>query len=206
MIVDDIATVHFCPSESAANNLQSYKRNHVYNVGVTQLDTMFSTFPTKKPKDAFQYKVMTLHRAENMNGKFLSDIFYALADGGNIELYAHPNLANIISGFNIGVPENIKILDPLPYKQMIHRVAFAEKVITDSGGLQVETFFLRRPAIILRNETEWDEAVDQGWNRLTTNPDVLKKLVNERWRGQGEYDVYGTGNSKKIIRTLLNSL
>jgi len=205
-IVDEIAIIHFCPSESAKLNIERHDRNHVYNVGATQLDTMFSTFPTKKPKDAFQYKVMTLHREENMEVSKIDSYFKALKDGGEIELYAHPRLLAILKECKIDIPDNIKILAPLPYKQMINRIAFAEKVITDSGGLQVETFFLRRPAIILRNETEWTEAVDQDWNRLATRPETIARLVNERWRGKGEYDVYGTGNSKKIIRTLLKSL
>lgn len=209
-IVDDYATIHFAPSESCAERLnRNLKNTYVYNVGSTQIDTMWeSVFPTKRPKDAYKYSICTIHRDFNLNWHNLSSIFEAFQESNKkIELYAHPNLENVLDKMNIILPKNVKLKKPLPYKKMINRVAFANKVITDSGGLQVEAFYLRRPCITLRYNTEWQETVDSGWNKLCgPNKEEILKAINTTFVGRELNTIYGTGQAKLKIRTILQSL
>ncbi len=206
ILVDEIASVHFTPSELTKKRLEENYNIAVFNVGATQLDTMFSTFPTKKPKDAYKYQVLTIHRDFNATVERLKAITDGLSHSKHIiRFYAHPRLQGLLKGLKL--PKNIKILKPIPYKKMINEIAFAEKVITDSGGLQVEAFFLRRPCLTLRDETEWEETVDSGWNKLVGADTVLiKRWINETWRGRADMEVYGKGEAKKKIRLLLENL
>lgn len=207
--VDDVSFVHFAPSEENAERLKvNRNRLYVYNVGATQLDTiMHKVVPTKKPKDAYKYSVMTLHRAENMDKSILENIFNGLSIDKKIEFYAHPNTDNKLKEFGIKVPKNIILKKPIGYKEMINRVAFADKVITDSGGLQVEAFFLRRPCLTLRNETEWMETVESGWNRLVGfDKEKIRSAMDGEWRGDHTHTCYGVGDANEKIKIILQSL
>jgi UDP-GlcNAc3NAcA epimerase len=209
-MVDEIAIIHFAPSQKCKEYLElDDKKMDVYNVGATQIDAMFQTFPTIKPKDAYEYYVATIHREENVTKKEnLENILKAFAESNkNIELYLHPRTKLALEKFNLELPRNVIAKQPLGYRDMIHRVAFAEKIITDSGGLQVEAFFLRRPCVTLRNETEWTETVDTNWNILTgTNVNKIVEAINAKMYGHGENLIYGNGGARKKIRLILENL
>jgi UDP-GlcNAc3NAcA epimerase len=98
-------------------------------------------------------------------------------------------------------------MEPLPYKKMINEVAYSKVVITDSGGLQVEAFVLRRPCVTLREETEWTKTTDTGWNKVVgTNEDrILNALISAK-TGYGDKSLYGFGDSKYKIRIILENL
>lgn len=210
--VDNIATIHLAPSQKCVDNLEleDAGRSFIYNVGATQIDSMYlHAFPTKKPKDAYKYYVATIHRESNQNKENLTKILEAFAKADKkVRLYCHPRTQKNINKFKITVPKNVKIYKPIPYKKMINEVAFADKVITDSGGLQVEAFFLKRPCITLRNETEWVETVEQGWNKLVgVDTERIASAINApSVRGKGEWDVYGSGEANKRIRSILLNL
>tara|TARA_R100001530_G_scaffold107187_1_gene74915 strand:- start:1915 stop:2910 length:996 start_codon:yes stop_codon:yes gene_type:complete len=210
ILVDKITTIHLAPSEECVNRLVEDGHRYIYNVGATQLDTMWDTFPTKKPRDANKYCILTLHRAENTDDKEkLKSIFEALGESKKkIKFYLHPRTKEAIKKFKLKLPSNIKVLKPIPYKKMIHTMAFAEKVITDSGGIQVEAFFLNVPCITLRDETEWQETVDDGWNILTgANKQKILDALKKGKRGK-KYNpkIYGIGRAKKKIKVILQSL
>jgi UDP-GlcNAc3NAcA epimerase len=209
-IVDEIAVVHFAPSENCKEYLERNNKNtSVYNVGATQIDAMYSTFPTKKPKDAGTYIVATIHRESNTDIDKLSKILKAFGDScQNIRLYIHPRTEKVLLDNKINVPKNIKILKPLPYKEMINTMAFASKIVTDSGGIQVEAFFLKVPCITLRDETEWIETVEQGWNKLVGADEnkIVQALTEKRPRGQGDLYCYGGGDARRKIKMILENL
>lgn len=211
-IVDDIAIIHFAPSQSAKETLERDINNiTVYNVGATQIDSMFEyAFPTKKPKDAYEYVVMTLHREQNLNKEALSAIFSALeASKEEIRFYIHPNTERLLKRLKISVPKNVLLKPPIPYKEMINELAFAKKVLTDSGGLQVEAMVLRRPCITLRPDTEWPESVEHKWNTLVdTDEDSIKHALGEpvKFGNNDARAVYGGGDAKKKIRMILENL
>jgi len=204
VLVDKMSDIHFTPSEEAEKRLLNNYHTEVYNVGATQIDTMFETFPTKKPKNFYKYRVLTLHRDFNVDDKEKLESIIKSLSGSNlpIKFFCHPRTEAKLK--NIKLPSCIKLYKPVPYKKMIQEIAWAEKVITDSGGLQVEAYFLRRPCLTLRNDTEWQETVDTGWNILVDS-DTISKHINTVFRGNGDQTIYGNGNAKRKIKLILEN-
>ncbi len=205
--VDETADIFMCPSEKTKEYLELQGKINVFNVGATQLDAMVKeVFPTKKPKDAYKYFVATVHRHENLNKYALKKIFRGMECDELIELYLHPHTRKVIKLDNIAVPKNVKLFKPLPYKEMINRIAFAKGVLTDSGGLQVETLFLGTPCITLRNETEWVETLDYNNVLVGTDTERIKYAIATTRRVLKRDLSYGEGNANKKIKLILESL
>lgn len=209
VLVDNLALIHFTPSALNKEYLDNQHHLNVFNVGATQIDTMHHyAFPTKKPKNAYKYCVATIHRAENLFIEKLSAILLAFADSGKeIRLYVHPNTEKFIKANKIKIPKNVKMMKPLPYKEMINEIAFADKIITDSGGLQVEAYYLLRPCLTLRDETEWTETVEFGRNILVgTNYKKILENLNKHFEFGKDHTVYGSGSANDNIKLILENL
>ena len=116
-----------------------------------------------------KFALVTLHRAENVDDKNrLSSIFAGLAQYQNpIILPLHPRTKKMMEGFGITIPQNIKIIAPVGYLDMIMLERKAALIATDSGGVQKEAYFHKVPCITLRDQTEWIELVENGANILT---------------------------------------
>ena len=116
------------------------------------------------------YLVATLHRAENTPAKRLAPLLAALAAVGTaarpVILPLHPRTAQVIKDAGLALPPGggLRAIEPLGYLDMVALVARSRIVLTDSGGLQKEAFFLGRPCVTLREETEWVETVEAGGN------------------------------------------
>ncbi|MGC4026173.1 MAG: UDP-N-acetylglucosamine 2-epimerase (non-hydrolyzing) [Mesorhizobium sp.] len=117
------------------------------------------------------YILATVHRAENTDKpKRLKNIVSALEKMTEIipvVLPLHPRTAQKMKAFNIAF-HHVKVIPPAGYLDMISLESNAAVVATDSGGVQKEAFFYKVPCVTLRDETEWVELVDLGWNRLTS--------------------------------------
>ena len=90
----------------------------------------------------------------------------------------HPRTRGILNrtGRIEHLPNNIRLIDPVGYLDMVQLEKYAAVIATDSGGVQKEAFFHQVPCVTLRNETEWVELVDAGWNRLT--PPVSEHAIS----------------------------
>lgn len=114
------------------------------------------------------YHLMTLHRAENTDSsERLIEVleFVSQVSKNNPVLFpVHPRTKKILSQMQLKLPENIKIIEPLGYFDLVEILKNSSMVLTDSGGLQKEAFWLQIPCITLREETEWLETVASGWN------------------------------------------
>jgi UDP-N-acetylglucosamine 2-epimerase len=95
------------------------------------------------------------------------------------------------------------LIEPLGYLDMLRLVASSDRVITDSGGLQKEAYWLGRPCVTLREETEWTETVSTGWNQLAgTDPASLQKAINTSPPNERP-DLYGDGcAAPRIVESL----
>jgi UDP-GlcNAc3NAcA epimerase len=131
------------------------------------------------------YLVATLHRAENTPAETLGPLLAALAAVGSARrpliLPMHPRTAHVIRDAGLALPAapGLRAIDPLGYLDMIALVARAHIVLTDSGGLQKEAFFLGRPCVTLREQTEWVETVSGGGNVIAgTSADSVCAAVD----------------------------
>lgn len=131
-------------------------------------------------KDA--YYLMTLHRPYNVdNPDNLKHLFYSLKNSKKLIIFpVHPRTLKIINDNNISIPDSIKIIEPQGYIELQGLIKYADKIITDSGGIQKEAYISGRPCITLRPETEWIETVDTGWNILLDicDNDLTNKIVS----------------------------
>jgi UDP-N-acetylglucosamine 2-epimerase len=110
------------------------------------------------------YVFMTLHRAENVDQRApLSSILSAVGSFDSpVLLSVHPRTRTRFREFGTRIPPNLTLIDPLPYFDALKLVKDSRMVVTDSGGLQKEAFWLRKPALITRESTEWKEITQTG--------------------------------------------
>ena len=155
------------------------------------------------------YTLATIHRAENTDSPIrLEAIFKGFAAfAQTIVLPLHPRTRARLASFCLALPPNVRLIDPVGYLDMVMLEKNASLIATDSGGIQKEAFFHRVPCVTLRDETEWVELVDAGWNRLAspTNGEIVSSAMQSALGSSGEESVqpYGDGcAAQKIARAL----
>jgi UDP-N-acetylglucosamine 2-epimerase len=179
ILTDHVSRFLFCPSQVAVNNLKRegiFK--NVYLVGDVMYDSLMQNIELAERHSKIIeklklkpncYSLATVHRAENTDDpKRLKSIFSAFEilakDGIKIIIPLHPRTRKAIKSFNISL-KNLHIIDPVPYLDMLNLEKNANIILSDSGGVQKEAYWFGIPAITLRNETEWVETVESGWNK-----------------------------------------
>ncbi len=163
------ATLHFCPTQSSANNLlkEGIQKN-VFVTGNTIIDTLYAYLKKNSDDEKKSDKkliLVTCHRRENF-GKPLLHICKALKKlaerNPEIELlfpvHPNPNIKKVVEK-QLSNIHNIKLSEPLDYEALVPVLQKAYLVLTDSGGLQEEAPALNKPVLVLRNETERPEGV-----------------------------------------------
>jgi UDP-GlcNAc3NAcA epimerase len=208
VLTDHISNLLFCPSNKSYHNLinEGIDKDKIFIVGDIMLDA-FNIFINYAQKHIWwdsinlplnEYVLCTIHRAENTNHiNNLTNIFNGLGNSKlPILLPMHPRTKNIISNLNITIPNNIFIVEPVGYLEMIWLEKNCKIIATDSGGVQKEAFFNKKPCITLREETEWVELVEMGYNKITgTDSDLIcDALLNINFSNFEEL-IYGDGNT-----------
>jgi len=149
-----------------------------------------------------EYSVLTMHRPYNVdNPEKLMKLFSSLGELKQSILFPiHPRTKKIIEKNQISVPENMKLIKPQGYIEFQGLIKYAEKVITDSGGLQKEAYIAGKPCITLRPETEWVETVEADWNRLmdVEDPELADKINGFNPSGIRP-DLYGKNVAKRMV-------
>lgn len=228
VIADRVSDYLFCPTEISVGNLKSEGRiKDVFLVG----DVMFDVFNRNKhlvePQVSMRYKLepnnyllATIHRAENTeNGNRLSCIFKALNLVSRelpVLLPLHPRTRKAIAAEGIDCADNVKIVEPVSYRELVSLLLSASAVATDSGGMQKEAYFACKPCVTLRDETEWIETIAQGWNCLAP-PSSEPASVEAIYRSiisaitvppsTVPAAIYGDGDAAgKIVQILLENL
>ncbi|HLO77814.1 MAG TPA: UDP-N-acetylglucosamine 2-epimerase, partial [Magnetospirillum sp.] len=141
----------------------------------------------------------TIHRAENTDtAAHLGEVFdYLRAQAGGLPviLPLHPRTRAAAQRFGLSL-DGLRIIDPVGYLDMARLLDACALVLTDSGGVQKEAYFHRKPCVTLRGETEWVETVEAGWNRLWKGPDYAPRR---------DIAEYGDGRAAHAILTLLQA-
>jgi len=148
------------------------------------------------------YYLLTMHRPYNVDDpERLKKLFAGLAKlNQDIVFPIHPRTRNIVETHQIVIPENVELIKPQGYIEFQGLIKYAEKVITDSGGLQKEAYIAGKPCITLRPETEWVETVDAGWNQLmdVADPKLAEKI--DAFNPSGDRpDLYDTNVAERMV-------
>jgi len=213
-LVDHISTLLFCPSALSVKNLEKENIiNNVYNVGDVMYDLLllvkkrqFKNSILKKiglkKKDFY---LATIHRAENTDSpNKLGDIINTLSSlDRQVVIPLHPRTKKYISQYEIK-DSGILFIEPTSYQEMIELEESAKIVITVSGGMQKEAYWLKTPCITMEEDIVWEETFDCGCNRLAGSDSLLIKDSVKYFCDN--YDnlnfsqrFYGSGNACKLI-------
>jgi UDP-GlcNAc3NAcA epimerase len=224
ILTDRISTLLFCPSKTAVTNLNKEGFSHwnqeskiILSGDVMYDGAKFYADKSIKPNSFDtndKYVLATIHRAENTdNYERLKGIIKALNSIGEnrqVILPLHPRTKKILINTDLNI-ENLTLVEPLGYKNMVWLIKNASIVVTDSGGLQKEAYFFSVPCITCRDETEWTELVDIGVNILSGAQE--KKIIDSYnlMINSNKLDfmnkIYGDGKaSEAIIDGFLNNL
>lgn len=155
------------------------------------------------------YLLATVHRAENTDdNQILQNILTAFAALNELVVFpAHPRTRKFLQETGYQPPKNVKLIDPVGYFDVIALEKSARFLLTDSGGMQKEAYWLKVPCITLRDETEWVETVEAGWNILTgADRDRIIEAV-QTFKAPSEHrPLYGDGQAAAhCLKALLKS-
>lgn len=207
VVADHLSALLFCPTTTAVRNLAAEGiTSGVHAVGDVMYDVTLSMLQRARDRSTIlqtlalaprSYAVATVHRAENTDDpqRFARVVAWLeeAARAAPIVLPVHPRTRKLMMEWGTA-PAGVRLVAPLGYIDMTQLVHNAAAVFTDSGGLQKEAYFHRVPCVTLRDETEWVETVEAGWNRLWTVPDYAPRR---------EIADYGSGNSAALIADIV---
>jgi UDP-GlcNAc3NAcA epimerase len=185
IITDILASLLFCPTYSAVENLaKEHITKGIFYSGDVMYDAAlhYGKIAEKKSRILSRYRLYgrdyylcTVHRAENTNEpERLTQIILALVEAASEEhpviFPIHPRTKVYLDNYNLNqtikTNHSLLLIDPVDYLDMIMLEKHAKTILTDSGGIQKEAYFHRVPCITLREETEWVETVNAGWNQI----------------------------------------
>ena len=232
IVADHLSSFLFCPTEIAVKNLSTEgimtnKEGGLHNadsplvsiVGDVMLDASiyYRRLASFRPKNEriilrlnlpSNYRLLTLHRAENTDDKFrLSSIISALNKSNDLPVIfpMHPRTKKCLDTFGLSLSNNIRVIEPVGYMDMLELEESCEMIITDSGGVQKEAYFFHKPCVTLRDQTEWTETIDSGWNTLVQKEKMedLPAILSRTHRSIDYLPIYGTGRAGNRILELL---
>lgn len=218
IVVDAISDMHFITEESGKENLkrEGYSEDTLFMVGNTMIDSLVQILPyTRRKNHKEPYILLTLHRPQNVDNKNkLEEILRAIKDateGIKVVFPVHPRTLKNINTFGLlHLVHGFEITKPLGYREFISLMRYARLVITDSGGAQEETTFLRVPCVTVRENTERPVTIKIGTNTLagtsyeSVRNTILKILKEGKdgkipplWDGKASFRI------KKIVEEIL---
>jgi UDP-N-acetylglucosamine 2-epimerase (non-hydrolysing)/UDP-GlcNAc3NAcA epimerase len=223
ILTDHVSEILFCPTETASTNLKNENIiKNVYVTGDVMCDAVLyysqqmEQFTLEQqigqlhcwygePEKLSQgWYLSTIHRAENTDDVLkIEEILAALEKLSYPVIFpVHPRTKGMVSELcKKYFYTNIICVDPIGYKEMLYFTKNAQKIITDSGGLQKEAYILHIPCITVRDQTEWVETL-QGNHNVLTKPcksDILEKVVKLSPDSGNHPNYYGDGKAAEKI-------
>ncbi|MFC7213496.1 non-hydrolyzing UDP-N-acetylglucosamine 2-epimerase [Saliphagus sp. GCM10025334] len=218
VLTDHVSDILFTPSERAIEQLKNEDiTKNIHNVGDVMYDSLLWAHERAAKQSTVledlnlidtDYLLATVHRPRNTdNQDRLETILSSLIeDQRPIVFPAHPRTRDRLSRYNLlqKAEEKLLLIDPLGYLDFIKLQANASVIVTDSGGIQKEAFFLSTPCITLREETEWPETVETEGNILVgADPELIREALLDPPHPESDAQPYGDGTAaSKIVRAL----
>ncbi len=207
VVADHLSDLLLCPSETAVRNLASEGVTRgVHLVGDVMSDALnwakerasvkAPEFLSRLGVKPGKYLLATMHRGENTDDPArlggILNAFNRVAEP--IVFPVHPRTRKAIAAAGCKIEPHVRLIEPLGYFEMVIAATSARLILTDSGGLQKEAYWLGVPCITLREETEWVETVDVGWNSLAgADTETIVKIVKSLALPKSRPALYGDG-------------
>lgn len=219
VLTDHISELLFCPSQTAVDHLTAEGIIHgVHLVGDVMMDAL--TFAAARAQthsnilqrlglDEKDFLLATVHRAENTDNpdrlRAILEAFSALDE--TIVFPVHPRTRARIEVLNLqSKSRNLKSIEPVGYLDMVRLEQAARMILTDSGGIQKEAYWLGVPCVTLRDETEWVETVEAGWNMLVgADAERIVTAVRDFDLSKNRPPLYGDGRVAERIVSYLGT-
>jgi len=218
VVADSLADSHFCVSRTAVQRLAAEGiTGAVHWVGDVMLDALKQNFPVARRKSDMvermgltpgKYALVTIHRAANTDDPVrLGHIVETLNRIPETIIFpAHPRTRKALAQLGVKLAEQVRFIEPVGYFDMLLLEQNARLIATDSGGVQREAYFLGIPCLTLRDETEWTETVEVGWNKLV-GADPFRMI--DAWFSFSppaeRPPIFGDGTAGERIAQVLNS-
>jgi UDP-GlcNAc3NAcA epimerase len=216
VVADHLSDLLFCPAQTAVEMLaQEGIVRGVHLVGDIMADSLALALARINPRSDIltrfgiqegSYLLATIHRAENTDqGENLKAILTAFQLLNEPILFPiHPRTRKTLGKMRLSCPANVKMIDPVGYLDMVRLEKAARIILTDSGGMQKEAYWLGVPCVTLRNETEWIETIKSGWNQLVgTEEDKIVQAIRYSARPNLHPNLYGDGHAAERMVTIL---
>jgi UDP-GlcNAc3NAcA epimerase len=218
VLTDHCSDLLFCPTATAVANLAAEGIwDGVHLVGDVMVDAMHYNRAIAEERSGIledvgvrsgEYLAITVHRPSNTDDReSMAAIVGALGEAGVPTVFpVHPRTRKYLEQYGLlaEMPENVQVVEPLGYIDMIRLMAHAKKILTDSGGIQKEAYMLGVPCITLRENTEWVETIEAGWNVLVgAGREGIVDAIRSFSPGSRQKDIFGDGNASLRIREIL---
>ncbi|HOG08619.1 MAG TPA: UDP-N-acetylglucosamine 2-epimerase (non-hydrolyzing) [Syntrophales bacterium] len=218
VLCDRVSSLLFCPSDTAVKNLAAEGiKAGVHLVGDVMHDVMKRMLPVARERSRIlsrlgleesRYLLATIHRAENTDNpqrlRGIIEAFNRLNE--TVILPLHPRTRKETEKNGLRIASHVHVIEPLGYLDMIRMEQTARIILTDSGGIQKEAYWLGVPCITLRDETEWNETAEAGWNIIAgADATRIVEAVNSLRPPATRLPLYGDGNAAGKITAILMS-
>jgi UDP-GlcNAc3NAcA epimerase len=209
VVADHLSDLLLCPSDTAVRNLaaEGITRN-THLVGDVMLDVLnwAKQRLAAKPPEILErlgltqqrYLLATVHRSENTDDlERLSQILNAFNSlDESVVFPVHPRALKVITEARCRIERHVRMIDPVGYLDMVTLAGAARLILTDSGGLQKEAYWLGVPCLTMRDETEWVETVEAGWNALVgSDSERIVEAVRSFTPNGSRPVLYGDGSA-----------
>lgn len=220
VLTDHISDISLCPVQTAVDNLHKEGiMQGVHLVGDVMLDALSYNLEVAKKKcriieelglEKGNYLVTTVHRPGNTDSIYnMRSIIEAVDDSCMPVVFpVHPRTEKFLKEYGMmeKMPGNVRLIKPVGYLDMLMLLANAKKILTDSGGIQKEAYMLGVPCITLRENTEWMETLDGGWNVLVgAEKEKISKAISNLARMGARRNVFGNSRASESILNILRS-
>ncbi len=221
VLTDHVSSWLFCPTNEAVENLKKEGIiAGVHQVGDVMYDALLHDLEVARKKSKIladldlkrgEYALATIHRAANADEWENMDAILKAFGGlsSRVVLPLHPRTKKMMQEWNMSVLPNVVIIEPVGRFDMLALQENANCILTDSGGVQKEAYFLGVRCITLRKETEWVETVQTGWNKLVGVDVQAIQSIYADWHPSEKQRIqlFGDGHAaEKIVDILRESI